>query len=145
MNFRLFTCHRRQKYPKINVASARKASTRANREQKSRKHRKKSSRVRRLHKGSYMPSNVFSKNFYPANYFFQEQHQPKMRVVGGNDHYGFLITARNPPQHPSSFVNHHLPTRSHKTILPNHQRQFSHYKVGRNSFSCFRRSPEITF
>lgn len=100
MNFRLLTCHRRQKYPKINVASQKSVK---GSKKKSRKHKKSSTRQKRLHKTSYISSNIFSKNFYPANYFFQDDQQQRARLydsrVGvNNDHYGFLITARNPPQ-----------------------------------------------
>lgn len=104
MNFRLLTCHRRQKYPKTNVSSRKSVKSC---KKKSRKHKKSSSRQKRINKTSYIASNIFSKNFYPANYFFQDadhqQQQARARLydsrsrVGVNDHYGFLIT-KNPPQ-----------------------------------------------
>lgn len=123
MNFRLLTCHRRQKYPKINVAS--KKSVKGNKK-KSRKHKKSSTRQKRVHKSSYISSNLFTKNFYPANYFFQDDQQ-RMRLydsrVGVNDHYGFLITARNPPQ---------IPRKNHLMIQNQQQIAMNGMKVGFN-------------
>lgn len=123
MNFRLLTCHGRQKQPKSNLASARKSS----------KNRKKS-RTRRLHvKNSY----IGTKNFYPANYFFQDRHHHHRRQyesgnrVGVNDHYGFLITPRNTPQHPQQMPmnSNHYQQQRQRMALRN-LNQFTHTKVG---------------
>lgn len=135
MTFKLLTCHRRQKRPKTNLASARKSSNAAKAKSSSRSH-KKSSRTRRLHaKSSYLASNVLSpKNFYPANYFFQDHQRARVydsstSRVGVNDHYGFLITARNPPQLPTMNANHPRQRMS----------QFTHSKVGQNDFFWYLR------
>lgn len=96
MNFKLVTCYRRRKHPKINVAS--KTS---DRKKSSGKKKRKKSSTHRHHrvKNSYVGSSIFSKNFYPANYFFQDE--PKSRVfdtrVGVNEpQNGFLITRNTP-------------------------------------------------
>lgn len=94
MNFKLVTCYRRQKYPKINVAT--KKSVKKNSSGK--KKRKSSSNHRRRVKNSYVSSNLYSKNFYPANYFFQDDSKicffnPQ---VGVNDRNGYLITRNTP-------------------------------------------------
>lgn len=130
MTFKLLTCHRRQKRPKTNLASARKSSNAAKAKSSSRSH-KKSSRTRRLHtKSSYLASNVLSKNFYPANYFFQDHQRARLydsstSRVGVNDHYGFLITARNPPQLPTMNSNH-----PRQRMAVQRMSQFTHSKVG---------------
>lgn len=124
MNFRLLTCHRRQD-PKINVASRKSVK---GSKKKSRTHKKSSTRQKRLHKPSYIASNLFSKNFYPANYFFQDDHQQPSRTrVGVNDHYGFLITARNPPQ---------IPRKNYRMIQSHQQAAMFGVKVGYNRLFC---------
>lgn len=93
MNFKLVTCYRKKKYPKVNVASKKSVKKKSSGTKKKRK--KSSSRV----KNSYMSSNLFSKNFYPANYFFQDDLKSRHfdARVGVNDQNGYLIT-RNTPQ-----------------------------------------------
>lgn len=134
MTFRLLTCHRRQKYPKTNLASARKSSNAAKAKSSSSRSRKKYSRtpkVRRLHaKSSYIASNALSKNFYPANYFFQDHQRARLydsstARVGVNDHYGFLITARNPPQLPTMNAYH-----PRQRMASQRMSHFTHSKVG---------------
>lgn len=91
MNFKLVTCYRR---PKVNVATKKSVKSKSGQKKK----RKKSSTHRHRVKNSYVSSNLFSKNFYPANYFFQDD--PKLRFsdsrVGVNDQNGFLITRNTP-------------------------------------------------
>lgn len=120
MNFKLVTCYRRQKYPKINVATKKSVKKKSS----GKKKRKRSSNHRHRGKNSYISSNLYSKNFYPANYFFQDD--PKSRYfntrVGVYDQYGYLIT-RNTP---------HL---THTRRLPPSSRTLSHaqhhlWKVG---------------
>lgn len=117
MTFKLVTCYRRPKYPKINVAT--KSSVK---KKSSGKKRKKSTSHRHRSKSSYVSSSLFSKNFYPANYFFQDD--PRNRFVdtrvGVNDQNGFLIT-RNTP---------HLAPQRH--VLPSSRALSQHYlsKVG---------------
>lgn len=95
MNFKLATCYRKKKYPKVNVAVKRSAIKNSS---GSKKKRKKSSNQRRRVKNSYVSSNLVSKNFYPANYFFQDD--PKTRHfdtrVGVNEPNGYLITRNTP-------------------------------------------------
>lgn len=94
MNFKLVTCYRRQKHPKVNVATKKSVKKKSSGTKK----RKKSSKHRHRMKSSYISSNLFSKNFYPANYFFQDE--PKTRLfdnrVGVNDQNGYLITRNTP-------------------------------------------------
>ena len=98
MNFKLVTCYRRQKYPKVNVATKKSVKKKSS---GMKKRKRSSSSHRHRVKNSYVSSNLYSKNFYPANYFFQED--PKVRYfntrVGVNDQNGYLIT-RNTP-HPT--------------------------------------------
>lgn len=131
MNFRFLTCHRRQKHPKINVASRKSVK---GSKKRSRNHKKSTTRQKRIQKTSYISSNLFSKNFYPANYFFQDDQQRTRlndsRVgVNINDHYGFLITARNPPQ---------IPRKNYQMIQ---NQQFTKYgmKVGEDWLLCHSR------
>jgi hypothetical protein len=97
MNFKLVTCYKRQKYPKVNVA-AKKSVKKSNGKKKRKKSSSTSSHRHHRTKNTYVSSNLFSKNFYPANYFFQDD--PKIRVVdsrvGVNDRNGFLITRNTP-------------------------------------------------
>lgn len=81
MNFKLTTCYRRQKYPKVNVATKKSAKKKSSGNKK----RRKSSNHRHRVKNSYVSSNLFSKNFYPANYFFQDE-LPKLRHVPDTRH-----------------------------------------------------------
>lgn len=112
MNFKLVTCYRRQKYPKVNVASKKSVKKKSS----GKKKRKSSSshRSRRV-KNSYVSSNLYTRNFYPANYFFQDE--PKIRYsntrVGVNDQTGYLIT-RNTPR---STLTRRLPP---STRTPSH-------------------------
>lgn len=85
MNFKLVTCYRSSKHPKISAAAKSSAKKRS-------KKRKKSRRV----KNTYLPSNLVTKNFYPANYFFQDEPKLRDHRVGGN---GFLITRNTPHNH----------------------------------------------
>lgn len=93
MNFKLVTCYRRQKHPKLNVATKKSVKKKS-----SGKKRKKPSSHRHRVKNSYVSSNLFSKNFYPANYFFQDDPKNRFRDarVGVNDQNGFLITRNTP-------------------------------------------------
>jgi hypothetical protein len=127
MHINFLTCHQRDKQPKSNVSS-RKAV-----KKKSKKHKKSSTHRRRL-KTSYVSSNLFSKNFYPANYFFQNDYRTHINDdsprVGVNDQNGFLITQRNPPQLPLP-PSKNLP--SSRWLLQQYQNQQHHYlhmKVG---------------
>ena len=100
MNFKLVTCYRRQKYPKLNVASKNADKKKSS----GKKKRKKSSSHHRQHrvKSSYIPSD-FSQNFYPANYFFQDDQKIQIydTRVGVNDRNGYLITRNTPQPHHS--------------------------------------------
>ena len=94
MNFKLMTCYRQQKNPKVNVASKKSVKKKSSGTKK----RKKSSNHRHRVKNSYVASNLFSKNFYPANYFFQDE--PKNQLfdtrVGVNNQSGLQITKNTP-------------------------------------------------
>lgn len=127
MHLNFLSCNQREKYPKSNVSSRKSVK------KKSKKHKKSSTHRRRL-KPSYVSSSLFSKNFYPANYFFQNDYLTHINDdsprVGVNDQNGFLITHRNPPQLP-------LPPRkalpSSRLLLQQYQNQQHHYlhmKVG---------------
>ncbi|CRK89459.1 CLUMA_CG003200, isoform A [Clunio marinus] len=107
MNFKLVTCLHRKKYPKTNVATKKTVKKKSN----GKKKRKKSSQNHKHRmKNSYMSSNLFSKNFYPANYFFQDESKLKHfnTRVGVYDRNGLVITRNTPflvhPRHvlPSS-------------------------------------------
>lgn len=133
MHLNFLTCHQSESHPKSNVAG-RKAV-----KKKSKKHKKSSAHRRRL-KTSYVSSNLFSKNFYPANYFFQNDYRTHInddspRAVGVNDQNGFMITQRNPPQ--LLLPPRHLP--SSRLLLQQYQSQSRHYhpmKVGYSLCSC---------
>lgn len=97
MNFKLVTCYRTSKYPKANVATKKSVKKKTSVGKKKRK--KSPSTHRHRVKTSYVSSNLFSKNFYPANYFFQDD--PRSRLfaeprVGVNDQNGFVITRNTP-------------------------------------------------
>jgi hypothetical protein len=85
---------------------------------------------------------VFSKNFYPANYFFQDDYRARLHEhtrVGVNDQNGFLITTRNPPQLPplppsqaAIMARKNLPS-SLVLLQQQQQQRYQHYlpmKVG---------------
>lgn len=95
MNFKLVTCYRKKKYPKVNVAAKKSVKQKSS---GTKAKRKKSSNQRHRVKNSYVSSNLFSKNFYPANYFFQDD--PKSHHfdarVGVNDPNRYLITRNTP-------------------------------------------------
>lgn len=93
MNFKLVTCYRKSKYPKVNVVSKKGAKKKSS---SGKKKRKKSSTHRHRGKSSYVSSNLFSRNFYPANYFFQDDRTFAEPRVGVNDQSGFLITRNTP-------------------------------------------------
>lgn len=112
MNFKFETCYRRQKYPKVNVATRKSVKKKSS----GKKKRRKSSNHRHRVKNSYVSSNLFSQNFYPANYFFQDEPKPRQQVldtrVGVIGRSGYLINRNTPHIHrrllPSSrMLTHH--------------------------------------
>ena len=93
MNLKFVKCLAREKKPKVNVSVRRSVNRNANR-----KKRKNVSSHRNRLKSSYVSSNLYSRNFYPANYFFQDQSKSiGNHQEGVNSHNGLLIT-RNTPQ-----------------------------------------------
>ncbi|KAG5672086.1 hypothetical protein PVAND_002241 [Polypedilum vanderplanki] len=127
MNFKFLTCHESVKQPKSNVANRKSVK------KKNSSHKKSSTHRRRI-KNTYKSSNLFSKNFYPANYFFQDDYRARLydTRVGVNDQNGFLITARNPPQIPSQAImpRKNLPS---SMMLLQQQQNYQYYlpmKVG---------------
>lgn len=120
MNLKFVKCLAREKKPKVNVSVRRSVNRNANR-----KKRKNVSSHRNRLKSSYVSSNLYSRNFYPANYFFQDESKSiGNHREGVNSHNGILIT-RNTPQF------------SQKTRLKTFTQQPANlwYKVGSCYFS----------
>lgn len=133
MNLKFLKCHER--HPKINVSSQKSVKKKSS---KRKKHKKSS---RRRVKNSYITSNLFSKNFYPANFFFQDEHQGRIYdtpsssyKVGVND---FLITpSQNPPQLPPMMMKRI----SNRNLQQQQQNALHHYlpmKVGNRVIKDF--------
>lgn len=98
MNLKFFSCAF-QKYPKLNLLSSKRSS------KSPKKRKKRSSRSHRSRpKPTYVSANL-SRNFYPANYFFQEeptQHQKRLQSLPmGVNQFNHLpsskVIARNTP------------------------------------------------
>lgn len=93
MNLKFVKCLARKKKPKVNVSIKRSVNKKTNR-----KKRKSVSNHRNRLKSSYVSSNLYTRNFYPANYFFQDE----SKSIGSNregvyNRNGIMIT-RNTPQ-----------------------------------------------
>lgn len=93
MNLKFVKCLARKKKPKVNVSVRRSVNKKTNRTK-----RKNVSSHRNRLKSSYVSSNLYSRNFYPANYFFQDESKSfGSNREGVNNRNGTLIT-RNTPQ-----------------------------------------------
>ena len=93
MNLKFVKCLVRKKKPKVNVSVRRSVNKKTNR-----KKRKNVSSHRNRLKSSYVSSNLYSRNFYPANYFFQDESKSfGSNREGVNNRNGIMIT-RNTPQ-----------------------------------------------
>lgn len=91
MNLKLFSCYSHSKYPKVNVTSKKGVKKSGNKKKKSSSHR------HRL-KNTYVTSNLFSHNFYPANHFFKDTQKTRSsdNRVGGIGRNGYLISQNTP-------------------------------------------------
>lgn len=127
MNFKFLTCRESaSERPKSNVTNRKSVK------KKSSKHKKSSSsHNKRRVKSSYKSSSLFSKNFYPANYFFQDDYRTRLHDtrVGVNDQNGFMITTRNPPQLPlqTSMMMPRKNLPSSSALLQQQQKFYQHH------------------
>ena len=117
MNLKLFSCAFK-KYPKLNLSSSKKTS------KSPKKRRKRSSRSHRSRPKPTYVSASLSRNFYPANYFFQDepiQHQKRLQSL---------------PMGVNQF--NHLPSKVIARITPTlaQQQQLIKVKQHRRSSAC---------
>lgn len=93
MNLKFVKCLARKKKPKVNVSVKRSVNRNANR-----KKRKSVSSHRNRLKSSYVSSNLYSRNFYPANYFFQDESKSIGSYREGVKNRNEILITRNTPQ-----------------------------------------------
>lgn len=118
---------RKRRYPKSNVGM-KKCVTKNKSKSRVKKKRKSSSSSRKPRmKSSFISSNLYSNDFYPANYFFQEDKINSNFVDSYN--YGGVYPTRT---HNSALINSNTPHSVRRHYLPSSSvlsRQFYNRKV----------------
>lgn len=118
---------RRRRYPKSNVGIKCVSVTKTKSSSSSRARQKRRTSTSRKHhrmKNSFIPSNLYSNDFYPANYFFQnDKVQPKFEF-NGSSRGGVNCGPYNTNHRAyNSMINLNTP---HSSQLQQHQHQLHH-------------------
>lgn len=117
---------RRRRYPKSNVGlkcvSVTKKKSSSSRVTK--KKRNSSSRKHHRMKSSFIPSNLYSNDFYPANYFFQnDKFHPKFDFNLTSNSRGGVYNSSNNNRNYNSMINLNTP---HLNQFQLHRHQMHH-------------------